>query len=66
MVTSATAGLAEVVIVGYFVRTGIEASAFENIGIDMRFELYSEEERRPSFVGSRQYKIIEIGSAKKL
>lgn len=66
METSLAAGVAKVVTAGYFVGAGIEASAVENIGVDMGFELYSEEERRQSFVGSRQCKVAEIGNAKKL
>lgn len=38
----------------------------ENMGIDMGFELYLEEEQRRSLVGSRQYKVAEIGNAKRL
>lgn len=52
MGTSAAVCVAEIITVSYFVRASIEASAAENIGVNMRFELYSEEERRQSFVGS--------------
>lgn len=61
-----TAGVGKVVIVGYFVCTSIEASAVENITVDMGFELYSEEERGRSFMRSWQCKIAEIGNAKRL
>lgn len=58
--------MAEVVTVGYFVRAGIKASAVENIGVHMGFELHSEEERLQSFVENRQCKVAEIGNAKRL
>lgn len=61
-----TACMAEVVIVGYFVRAGIEASTVENIGIDMGFKFYLEEERRQSFMESRQCKVVKISNAKRL
>lgn len=64
--TSAAAGATEAVTARDFVHAGIEVSVAENIGVNMGFELYLEEEWWRSLVGSRQYKAVEIGNAKKL
>lgn len=61
-----TAGIVKVVTVDYFVYAGIEVFTVENIGVNMGLELYSEEDWWRSFIGSRQYKITEIGNAKRL
>lgn len=62
--TSAATGAAETVTTWYFVRARIEISVAENIGVDMRFVLHLEEERRRSRVGSWPCKIAEIGNQK--
>lgn len=63
---SATTGAAEAAAARYFVRAGIEISVAENIGVGMGFELHLEEELWRSLVGSRSYKVVEIGNAKRL
>lgn len=42
--TSATASVAEAITAGYFVCTGIEVFVAENIGVNIEFGLYLEEE----------------------
>lgn len=64
--TSAAAGAAEAIIARHFVHAGIEVSVAENIGIDMGFVLYLEEEWWRSLVRSWPYKVVEIDNAKKL
>ena len=46
--------------------TGIKASIFENIGVNIGFELHLKEKWQQSFVENWQYKIAKINNAKSL